>query len=177
MSQHATLQIVDGDPAIRFERTFTQPIETVWAAITEPEHLEHWFPSTIDGPRATGAAVEFRFRDPEESKWDFAGTILEYDPPEVFALQWGPEALCFQLTAEGTGTRMVFTATFGDPGIVARDTAGWHACLDALDEHVVTGGGRAPGTEPTPQWQAYFDHYREAFGGQYAVVAEATAMG
>ena len=176
MTDHATLQVVDDDHVIRFERTFTQPIETVWAAVTEPEHLEHWFPTTIDGPRTAGAAVDFRFRDADESKWDFAGTILEFTPPAVFALQWGPEALRFQLLPEGTGTRLIFTATFRDPAIVARDCAGWHVCLDELVAHVATGGGSAPGTEPTPDWQAYFDHYREAFGPEYAAVTAATPM-
>ena len=54
-----TLQ--DGRSQLRFTRALAHPPEKVWAAITEPEHLAHWFPTTIDGERAAGAPLRFTF--------------------------------------------------------------------------------------------------------------------
>jgi uncharacterized protein YndB with AHSA1/START domain len=46
---------------LRFTRTLSHPVEKVWRAITEPEHLAHWFPTTIDGERSAGAPLRFAF--------------------------------------------------------------------------------------------------------------------
>lgn len=46
---------------LRFTRHLPHPPEKVWRAVTEPEHLVAWFPTTIDGDRATGAALAFSF--------------------------------------------------------------------------------------------------------------------
>ena len=37
-----TLREVDNGYELRFERHFEQPVEEVWQAITEPEHLAEW---------------------------------------------------------------------------------------------------------------------------------------
>jgi uncharacterized protein YndB with AHSA1/START domain len=54
-------QQADGRWQLRFTRTLAHPVEKVWRAITEPEHLEHWFPSTIEGERTAGAPLRFSF--------------------------------------------------------------------------------------------------------------------
>ena len=136
MSAHGTLHSHDGRHTVTFERELSQPIDVVWSAITEPDHLEHWFPTTIDGERAAGAHVDFRFRDVEHSKWDFDGTITEFRPPHVFGLRWGDQDVRLELTANGGSTHLQFTTTFDDAAIVARDSSGWHVCLDALVAHL-----------------------------------------
>ena len=54
-------QLRDGRWQLRFTRTLSHPPDKVWRAITEPEHLLHWFPTTIEGERAAGAALRFSF--------------------------------------------------------------------------------------------------------------------
>ena len=39
----------DGRWRLRFTRALAHPPEKVWRAITEPEHLAQWFPTTIEG--------------------------------------------------------------------------------------------------------------------------------
>ncbi len=52
----------DGRPEIRFERTFPHPVSAVWAAITSPDDLGAWFPTTVEfGELAAGAPIVFRF--------------------------------------------------------------------------------------------------------------------
>jgi hypothetical protein len=51
-----------GNWQLRFERRLGHPVETVWPAVTEPEHLDAWFPTTIDGLRSAGARLRLTFR-------------------------------------------------------------------------------------------------------------------
>jgi len=169
MTAHGSLQTVDGRPTVTFERDLPHPVATVWRALTEPEHLAQWFPTTIDGERRAGAHVDFRFRDVGHSDWDFDGAITEFDPPRVFALRWGEQDIRFELTPTDVGARLRFTAAFDEPGIVVRDSSGWHVCVDGLVGHLAGETGTAPGTETTPEIDALVDDYRRRFGEEYAV--------
>jgi uncharacterized protein YndB with AHSA1/START domain len=45
----------DGRPAVRLQRTYPHPVDRVWAAVTEPAELSHWFPFAVQiEPRAGG---------------------------------------------------------------------------------------------------------------------------
>jgi hypothetical protein len=37
----------NGRPAVRFERTYAHPIERVWAAVSDPIEMTHWFPFSV----------------------------------------------------------------------------------------------------------------------------------
>ena len=51
-----------GDLAVlEYRRRFDRAPENVWRALTEPDRLAAWFPTTIDGERTAGAALTFRF--------------------------------------------------------------------------------------------------------------------
>ncbi|MCU1492688.1 MAG: hypothetical protein JWO62_452 [Acidimicrobiaceae bacterium] len=39
----------DGLWKLRFTRDLADPVETVWKTLTEPEHLQNWFPHRIVG--------------------------------------------------------------------------------------------------------------------------------
>lgn len=54
-------QLEDGRWQLRFTRSFRHPPEKVWRAISEPEHLARWFPTTIEGERVAGAVLRFAF--------------------------------------------------------------------------------------------------------------------
>jgi uncharacterized protein YndB with AHSA1/START domain len=120
-----------GEPRLRFERMLADPQEKVWRAITEPEPLAHWFPTTIDGPRAAGARLEFVFPKGEAPPFD--GEMLVFDPPSVMELRWGPDTLRLELhPLDGGGTLLILLDTLEELGKAARDGAGWHTCLDGL---------------------------------------------
>jgi uncharacterized protein YndB with AHSA1/START domain len=150
---------------IRFTRDLPHPPEKVWRAITEPEHLAAWFPTTIDGERAAGATLRFQF--PFDEAPDMHGEMLAYDPPSLMELRWGDETLRLELTPTAGGTRLVMIDVFDDVGKAARDGAGWHASLDILAFEV--------SDEPKPwtdeegrdldgRWAVVHPLYVEAFG-------------
>jgi uncharacterized protein YndB with AHSA1/START domain len=160
----ATLQNAAGQSTLRFERRLAHSPEKVWKAITDPAELTHWFPQDVVGTFAPGAKLRFAFRGERpvidgEVIGDFTGEVLEFDPPRVLAYTWAGDTLRWTLTPDGDGCLLVFTDTFADHTKAARDGAGWHVCLEALDARL----DGTPGPSGT-RWQEHYDQYAEAFG-------------
>jgi uncharacterized protein YndB with AHSA1/START domain len=120
----------EGRLHLRFTRRFPQRPESVWRALTEPEHLAAWFPQDVEGERAAGARLRFVSR--EDAAQAFDGEMLAFEPPLLMEMRWGTDVLRFELRPDGSGTVLEFTDTFDEIGKGARDGAGWHACLDLL---------------------------------------------
>ena len=123
---------IDGDrTTLRMERRLRHPQEKVWRALTEPEHVNQWFPFHVELDLTPGGAL--RFIEPSGKAPDMDGTITELDPPRLLAFTWGEDALRFELRPQGNGCLLVFTHTFGYHAGAASFAAGWTACLAALD--------------------------------------------
>lgn len=150
---------------LRFTRRLVHAPDKVWRALTEPEHLATWFPSTIDGDRAAGAALRFRF--PESAATDpIAGEMLAYDPPRLMEFRWGGDILRFELEPDGTGTKLTLTDTLDELGKAARDAAGWHECLDILGTSLDDTGQRTLGN----RWPELNAEYTQAFPPEASTV-------
>src|SRR3954454_20095057 len=54
-----TLAEHEGEWQVRFERRLRHPLEKVWRAVTEPEHMQAWFPDEMEGERRAGAPLKF----------------------------------------------------------------------------------------------------------------------
>ncbi len=54
---------IQDKPALRFERRLSHPIDVVWRAITEPDELEHWFPSKVQVDLREGGRMTFTFEN------------------------------------------------------------------------------------------------------------------
>ena len=144
---------------LRFVRRLPHPPEKVWRALVEPQHLEAWFPTRIEGERKAGAKLRFVFPNDEGPAID--GEMLAYEPPSRLELRWGgDETLRFELRPDGDGTVLTFVDTFDEVGKAARDAAGWHACLDALGAHL--DGEDLPSTAEE-RWAEVHPRYVEQF--------------
>jgi uncharacterized protein YndB with AHSA1/START domain len=164
-SEYGELDRSDGRATVRFTRRLPHAPAKVWRALTEPEHLEAWFPTTIDGERVAGAKLSFAFRDLDIPPVD--GQMLAYEPPELLELMWSDELLRFELSPDGDGTLLRFTASFDELGRAARDGAGWHACLDLL---AVDLSGEAAPWGPGDRWRQVHPGYVERFGPEAATI-------
>jgi uncharacterized protein YndB with AHSA1/START domain len=150
----------DGQPEIRFERTFPHPVTAVWAAITSPGDLAAWFPTTVEfGELATGAPITFRFA--QDGYPDMEGEVREVRPHERFVFTWGEDVLDFELAPgeEPDSCRLAFTVALDAADKAARDGAGWEACLDALA--VVAGGEHPQRPLSEDSWRAYYEEYQQ----------------
>jgi uncharacterized protein YndB with AHSA1/START domain len=135
-SRYGHLWTDDGYPVVEWRRHLPFAIDVVWLAMTEPDHLSAWFPSTIDGERTSGASLKFRFTQVDVPVT--TGAMDVFDPDShVMELTWGDERLRFELRPEGSAhTVLTLIVTLSEIGKAARDAAGWHVCLDILEEHV-----------------------------------------
>ena len=149
----------DGRVVLRFARRLSHPPPQVWAALTEPDQLDAWFPTTIDGDRAAGAKLRFCHRDGAGPA--FEGEMLAFRPPVLMELRWGEDVLRFELEPDGEGTLLRLSDTFEEVGRAARDGAGWHTCLDLLAWRV--GGEPAPWSS-ADRWKQVHPDYVERFG-------------
>lgn len=159
MSDLGELVTIDGRAAVRFDRYLAHPIERVSRAVTEPEHLRAWFPTTIDGERTAGAPLRFRFPDQPDAE-PFDGQFLAFEPPRLMELAWGPDRLRIELVADGDSTRLTLTDVVDEIGKAARDAAGWHTCLEALVAQL-DGTGTI---DSNARWGAVHPRYVESFG-------------
>jgi uncharacterized protein YndB with AHSA1/START domain len=159
------LEEVDGTWRLRFTRVLPHSPETVWRALTEPEHLEAWFPATIEGERASGAALRFRHLDADLPPLE--GEMLACEPPSLLEFSWGEDTLRFELEPHESGTELTLIDTLAERGKAARDGAGWHTCLDQLAHHL--DGSSPPWTAPE-RWRQVHDAYVEGFGPEAAAI-------
>jgi len=154
-----------GEVTLSFIRRLPHPPQRVWRALTEPEHVAEWFPTTIEGDLVAGARLRFAFREMQAP--DFDGTMLAADPPWLLEFVWGDERLRFELTPEDSGTVLRFSASFAEIGRAARDGAGWHTCLDLLGFALT--GDSAPWQQDA-RWRMVHPGYVARFGPAAATV-------
>lgn len=138
---------------IKREIVIAAPMERVWAALTEPEHLGAWFGDS-------GATVDLREGGAITMTWRKHGTvhavIEKVDPPRFFSYRWarpvgaqprkGNSTLVeFTLTQEGSGTRLrMVESGFRDLDATEEENAkyaagnveGWLMELDELREYL-----------------------------------------
>jgi uncharacterized protein YndB with AHSA1/START domain len=135
----------DGDNvSLRYVRELKHPPEKVWAALTESQHLRAWMPIDLIGERAVGANLSARFWPDFVAKYgidqpDLPAEILVWSPPNTLEWRWDQDILRFELTACSVGTRLVFTTKLDTREVPGHKTgAGYHLCLNCLDEYLDT---------------------------------------
>lgn len=126
-----SLRTEDGRAALRIERSLAHPPEKVWRALTEPSHLNQWFPFDVEPELAVGGTI--RFEDKAGGP-PTSGVITELQPPRVIAYSWGDDHLRWELLPAEAGCVLVLTHTVADLYGSASFATGWHACIDALEQ-------------------------------------------
>jgi uncharacterized protein YndB with AHSA1/START domain len=162
---YGQLKEVAGGWQLRFTRVLNHSPEKVWRALVEPEHLEAWFPTTIEGEREVGAALRFSFRQDEAPP--MKGQMIVYEPHSLLEFKWGEDTLRFELKPEGDSTRLTLLDTFDEMGRGARDAAGWHVCLDSLERHLA---GERPSGDPKADWKSVHAEYVERLGPEASTI-------
>jgi uncharacterized protein YndB with AHSA1/START domain len=160
---HGLLEQGEGGWRLRFTRRLPHPPATVWRALTEPEHLDAWFPTTIEGELVPGGALRFEFRDDAYDPFD--GELVAIEPPRLLEFWWGTDLLRFELAPDDGGSVLTLYDTLDVRGKAARDAAGWHVLLDQLERHLA-GRDQQLGDE----WKAREQEYAELFGPEAATV-------
>jgi uncharacterized protein YndB with AHSA1/START domain len=158
----------DGRYELRFVRELSHPVEKVWRAVTSPEGLSAWFPFAIEGERETGAALRFVFREGEAEP--FEGSMVEFTPQSAMELAWeDDETLRLELAPSGSGCVLTLINRFDEIGKAARDAAGWHGCLDALEASL---SGQS--IDAMSRWNEVHPGYVARFGPEASTIGPPT---
>ncbi len=154
-----TYEHIDGNPIVRFERTFPHTTAQVWQAITDPDRLAKWFPSTVEfDALSPGAPITFRFAEDRYPPLD--GEFREVSPLRRLSFTWGDDLLAFELEERDSGAacRLAFSVVLDSADKAARDAAGWDDCLDMLDRVISGATPERPGKPES--WRARYDEYK-----------------
>ncbi len=148
----------DGRPAVRFERTYGHSVSRLWAAITEPGELAHWFPASVAMESRVGGKIEFT-GDPHVEP--SIGEVLVFDPPHRLSFTWGADELHFQLApaGDGNGCTLTLIDVLEAPNTAARNAAGWDVCLAELSKHIAGQTTDGPHSDSAEPWQPLYDAY------------------
>jgi len=148
---------------LRFTRQLAHPPEDVWRALTEPEQLRAWFPDGIAGDWRVGATLTF---GPAGGP-SFTGEVRVVDPPKTLEFSWGTDLLRFEVEPTGAGCVLTLLDTFDEKGKAARDTAGWHVCIDKLE---LALDGSSPPWSDGERWKELNARYIDQFGADAATI-------
>jgi uncharacterized protein YndB with AHSA1/START domain len=135
----------DGTWVLGFERRLDHPPDKVWRALTESDHLQHWFPADLVGERRAGATLELPFWPDHVERYGLDaspldGRILVWEPPSIFEWTWDVDRLRFELEPTLDGTVLRFTTWLGESDAPAwGSAAGYHVCFDQLED-LLDGG-------------------------------------
>jgi uncharacterized protein YndB with AHSA1/START domain len=161
---------------LRFTRELPHPPEKVWRAITEPRHLDAWFPQRVVGEWRAGAPLTFEARGGEHPAFD--GEVLACDPPSLLEFRWGTDVIRFEIKSHDGGCTFVLTDAIDELGKAARDAAGWHVCIDALESNLNATSPAWAAEHQTgyvheharERWNAVHPGYVEKFGEAASVI-------
>ncbi len=155
--------VVSGEIAvIAFERRLGQPIDAVWAALTEPEQLAAWLgPGTFEPRQGGQVSIRTGPADQPERQRVMSGEVLTWDPPRVLEYEWRQPGLDlsvvrYDLEPEGAGTVLRLTHRRSVTPVAFGGRAGWHAYLDRLAAHL--------GGLPVPSWSDRRAAVQDAYG-------------
>lgn len=142
------LTLRDGRTVLRMERALPHPPEKVWRALTTPEHLAQWFPSTVRLDLREGGEIVF---DDDGTR----GEVTALDPPRLFAFTWGDtDHLRWEVRPAADGSLLVLHHSFTDTYGAASFATGWTACVEGLSQ-LLSGQAPAPTGDAIARHEAY----------------------
>ncbi|GAA4660945.1 SRPBCC domain-containing protein [Arthrobacter cryoconiti] len=131
----------DGSMVLTLTRTYAAAPADVWAMLTQPEKTELWW-AKVRGKAQTGSPFDLKWLNvkdehghADETEW-WNGRVIQGQAPDVLEISNAMHGtIRVELSADGTGTKMVFANIISVPKDVAlMSLSGWHVHLDHLAE-------------------------------------------
>jgi uncharacterized protein YndB with AHSA1/START domain len=133
------------DDVVVFTRTFSAPIDDVWAAVTESDRLARWI-GTWTGDPADGF-VMFQMNAEGDEAAESRCEIRTCEPPRHLLVhtldEYGSWTLDLALAEDAGVTTLTMGQVIDDPAMVENTGPGWDYYLDRL---VAAETGGDPGT-------------------------------
>ncbi len=141
MNELGVLRLEDDRRGVRFARHLAAPLDEVWDALTDPERRARWLaPGTIDA--TAGGSVRLDFGEGGL----VTGQVLACEPPTLLEFEWRftgetESVVRLELSPAGDGTLLVLDHRALAEQHAAGYSAGWHAYLASLSDHLDSTDG------------------------------------
>ena len=144
-----------------FERRSKHPATKLWRSITDAAEVSKWmgYPAKIDLRVGGDWHVDFSHTDGGE----LDGVIVRIETERRLAYVWGLSLIEWRLEPTDDGCQYTFVHHGQPLGLVPEEegiAAGWHAWLEALDDHL-DGAARSDAADQA-RCQELQPRYREA---------------
>ncbi|MBQ1049068.1 SRPBCC family protein [Micromonospora sp. C51] len=142
-------------------RTFSAPIDDVWASLTESERTARWF-GPWEGDAGPGRTVRVQMAMEEDAPWSDL-RIDACEPPRRLAVsmrdEYGHWVLELLLTSHGERTELRFVHHLDDATGIGEVGPGWEYYLDCLV--AARDDAALPSFDDYhPPMKAYYEHLR-----------------
>ena len=160
----------DGRYRVRFVRAFDRPVEDLWAAVSEPEVLDTWYPSKLRTSGVVGDPVTEAFEStdgtpPPETP---GGVLTAFEPQHVFAYRVegppdspypgmrGKQDIRMEVSQGSDDAESVLTFIHDVETLESALSVlpGWHNCLEFLS--LAMGAEGQPSEENIERYKAYY---------------------
>lgn len=113
-------------------RDLHHPPAKVWQALTDPAELREWAP--FDADRNLGSTGPTKLTTVgTPSPHITEGSVKRAEPSKLLEFTWGGNDMRWELEPSANGTRLTLWHNI-DRRFIAMGAAGWHICLDVLDQ-------------------------------------------
>jgi len=164
-SRAGTVTFEGGYATITFERRVRHPIQVVWEALTESEHLARWYMTRARLDAREGGSIDYQSGP---AQYHVTGKILTWRPPRVFEHEWNVEPrkelpkgeksiVRWELTPDGDGTILRITHKRLTRPTAIGFVSGIHAFLDRLEDEL--------DGVPLVDWRTRVDEVRANYPG------------
>jgi uncharacterized protein YndB with AHSA1/START domain len=107
--------------------------DEVWAALTQPDSLARWLAPAREVALRLGGPFELQLE-----RWTMKGRVRAVEPSRMLELDWvdsdaEPSVVRFELSPDGSGTRLVLDHRRIDARVGMRYAARWDRHLGRLD--------------------------------------------
>lgn len=162
------LTLDDGRPAVRFSRTYDQPLDRVWQFVTDPDELAQWFPSRAEFDLRPGGTATFS-GDPNMP--ESTGRVIAVDAPRHLSFEWGGDELHFDLEEiEEKRTRFTLTNVLSAADTASRNGSRLGGLSGRTGREGPRRARRGPHTGAGVPWKAFYEGYLAAGAPSGAVV-------
>jgi uncharacterized protein YndB with AHSA1/START domain len=153
-------RLEDGRQRLEFRRSWPDPVDDVWAALTEPDRMARWI-GTYEGERAVGATGTFTMTHEDEPAAQ-PMRIVACEPPRRLVVEWvqqdgDPWRVDLDLSTEDRRTVLRFVQVFAADADVPDYALGWHWYLDKF-------GAEVAGTPGPGDWETFLAGAGPSYG-------------
>ncbi|GAA2108097.1 SRPBCC domain-containing protein [Kocuria atrinae] len=144
-------ELIDDRPAIVFEREYAAAPNQLWSTVATARAMSRWFPSRVQLNAHQGGGIVFTGDPHMDSS---TGTVTNWEPERHWSFTWGDSEVDITVEPCPKGSKLTFIEFLEAENTAARNAAGWHVCLHAM-QSVLTGDTMTTPLDWEPMYRGY----------------------